>query len=251
MENLLKIENTYDFVESSRVKIEDDFKKITCKDIKMEISKISSKDIALFFSLYDKYFFNGELGKCFSNKIKFSVSNKMTKSAGKTIVKRNNYSCEINQYEIRMGLNFFVGYNKVDRDKYVNGVKTKDVLNAFSLVFEHELCHLLEFYIFNKSSCSNKRFKTIAKKIFGHTGVFHELPTYSEIAYKNMGLKLGCSVNFNYEGNLLHGVINAINKRATVMVSNDKGNYLDRLGNHYLKYYVSLDMLEKSTKNEK
>ena len=89
--------------------------------------------------------------------LRFPCPLRMTSAAGKTI-----YSRKIKQlqeiektYEIRMGIKFFFQYYKVERDKIVSGINTVDSLEAFQIVFEHELCHLMEFHLYNESSCNN------------------------------------------------------------------------------------------------
>jgi len=50
---------------------------------------------------------------------------------------------------------------------------------------------------------------------------------------------------FVFEGRALTGMIYAITKRATVMVEDSKGPYVDRRGRRYQKYYVPVEKLTK------
>ncbi|QGU94881.1 hypothetical protein GOM49_06995 [Clostridium bovifaecis] len=212
-----------------------------------EIKKISIGDLQLLFNLYDKYFFKNYFKENFRGKITFSLSKRMTRSAGKTIVPRINASLEEDKqkYEIRIGINFFFQYYELDREKLVAGAKTEDPLHALFMVFEHELIHFIEFYVFGDSSCKNKRFKETAMSTFSHKDVSHSLPTNREIIDKSLGIKIGDKVEFSYEGKIKNGIINRINKRATVMVLDKGGNYIDKYGNKYSKYYVPLKGLNK------
>lgn len=212
-----------------------------------EIKNISVEDLKLIFILYNKYFFNNFFREKFKGKINFSVSGKMNKSAGKTIVPRVNFSLSEDKqvYEIRIGINFFLQYYGIEREKVVGGIETKDALHALLMVFEHEIIHILEFYVFGNSSCKNNRFKAIALNIFHHKDVYHSLPTYREIVEKNLGVQIGQKVTFLYRGVKKEGIINRINKRATVMALDREGAYIDKQGNRYTKYYVDLNGLNK------
>jgi hypothetical protein len=104
-------------------------------------------------------------------------------------------------------------------------VKTNTGLEAFQLVFEHELCHVIEFVFFNTSNCSKKRFKVLSNNIFGHTESYHKLPTNRQIAQQKYGFKIGDKVTFIFKGKTIQGIIFNINKRATVMVEDSNGHY--------------------------
>lgn len=209
------------------------------------ITKMSPYDIKLLFDLYDEVFFNGLIKEGFKGKIKFSLSTRMTRSAGKTMFLKNlkRMKMEAADFEIRMGTNFFLKYYATDGDKSVNGIRTNDSLEALQLVFEHELCHFLEAIEFKKTSCSGIRFKIIAHNIFGHRDVYHALPTSREIAGAKYGIKIGDKVSFTFKGRSYEGFISSINKRAAVMVRDSKGSYVDRKGNRYMKYYVPIEGL--------
>lgn len=216
------------------------------------ITKISSADLKLLFDLYDCIFLNG----CFKEKTKlniiFSLSKRMTHSAGKTIYPKNliNISLEDATFEIRMCVNFFFNYYETNRIKLVNGINTKDSLEAFQLVFEHEICHLIELIEFKDSDCKGDRFKTIASNIFGHKGIYHELPTNKETANIKYGVNIGDKVSFIFEDKKYQGFITNINKRATIMVIDPKGQYMDKLNNRYKKYYVPLSQLKSTLKKQ-
>lgn len=210
------------------------------------ITKISEHDLYLLFNLYDSIFLNNYFKENLRGKLNFSLSTKMTSCAGKTIYPKNleDINNEDVKFEIRMGVNFFFKYYETNVDKIVNGIKTKDALEAFLLVFEHEICHLIELIEFSSSSCKKEGFKRIAKNIFGHRDVYHALPSNKQIADMKYGFKIGDRVSFIFEGKRYNGFINNINKRATVMVLNNNGNYVDKKGNRYAKYYVPLSELK-------
>ncbi|KYH29004.1 MULTISPECIES: SprT-like domain-containing protein [Clostridium] len=212
-----------------------------------QISKISAEDLELLFNLYDKYFFNDYFKKFFKGTLDFSLSKRMSRSAGKTIIPKINpiLEEEKQRYEIRIGVTFLFQYYELDREKIVAGVKTEDSLHALLMVFEHEIIHLIEFYIFGSSSCKNKRFKTIAKNIFNHKDVYHSLPTSREIVHESLGIKIGDKVSFLHEEEIKNGIVNRINKRATIMVLDSRGNYIDGQGNRCIKYYVPLNKIRK------
>ncbi|MEL7597557.1 MAG: hypothetical protein AAGU01_05070 [Clostridiaceae bacterium] len=212
-----------------------------------EIKTISQDDLIVLFKLYDKYFFDEYFKNNFKGKINFSLSNKMTRSAGKMMVPKNLASLkeDVEKYELRIGMNFFFHYNELKRKKTVNGIETEDALHALLMVFEHELVHFLEFYVYKESNCKKDRFKAIAYNIFGHTDVYHSLPTIREIAGERFGIKPGDRVCFIYNKNEIEGLVNSINKRASIMVMDGNGNYMDKYKNRYTKYYVPINLLKK------
>lgn len=244
---LINIKYDENIISDKRKLLREEFISIS-KNIKSgKITSIGEEELKLLFNLYDKYFFNRYFKNNFLGRIKFSLSKRMSKSAGKTIIPGNNIKLpeEKQTYEIRIGVNFLFQYYELKKEKFVVGIKTIDSLHALILVFEHELIHFIEFYIFSRSSCKNSQFKTIANNIFGHNGVYHSLPTSSEIISNNFGLMTGDKVTFIYNKQNKNGVIYRINKRAVVMVSNSRGDYVDKEGKRYSKFYVPLEMLNK------
>lgn len=244
---LINIKYDENIILNKRKLLRKEFTSISSNIKSGRITSIGEEDLKLLFNLYDKYFFNNYFRNNFFGRIKFSLSKRMSKSAGKTIIPRNNIKLpeEKQIYEIRIGVNFLFQYYELIKEKFVVGIKTIDALHALILVFEHELIHFIEFYVFSKSSCKNSQFKTIANNIFGHKGVYHSLPTNSEIISNNSGLMVGDKVTFIYNKQNKNGFIYRINKRAVVMILDSKGNYVDKLGKRYSKFYVPLDMLSK------
>ncbi|MGH4051107.1 MAG: hypothetical protein ACREVX_07100 [Clostridium sp.] len=219
---------------------------IKSKNVKTgDIQFMSKVDLEMLFYLYDEVFFSGYFKENFKGTLMFSLSTRMTSAAGKTIYSRQIKSLPETEeiYEIRMGIKFFYQYYKVERDKIVSGINTKDSLEAFQIVFEHELCHLVELHLYKQSSCKKIRFKIIVENIFAHTDVVHQLPSQKEIVLKDYGLNVGQKVSFISEGVKYKGLVYKINKRATVMVKDSKGTYRDKRGNTYSKWYVHFEQL--------
>lgn len=210
------------------------------------ISSISAADLKLLFQLYDEIFLENWFKENYKGKLKFSLSGRMTKSAGLTLCPRNIDKMRQEELviEIRIGADFFLHYDSIEGSKMVGGIKANNSLGALQLVFEHELCHVIEFIHFKKSKCSGERFKLLAGNLFGHTESYHKLPTYRQIANQKLGLNIGDNVSFTFQGKRLNGILYNINKRATIMVQDNKGNMLDRYGVRYTKYYVPLTLIE-------
>ncbi|KOA21479.1 hypothetical protein CLHOM_01500 [Clostridium homopropionicum DSM 5847] len=211
------------------------------------IDTISDEDLKILFYLYDKYFFENYFINNFKGTINFALSRRMSKSAGSTTALKSNWAMpeEKEKYEIKIGVNFLFQYYELSREKTVAGIKTEDSLHALLITFEHELIHLIEFYLFGNSSCKKRRFKTMAENFFGHKGVYHSLITKSEILSSNYGLKIGDKVSFVHKNKIKYGYIYRINKRATIYFLDRKGIYIDSKGNRYLKAYISLELLKK------
>jgi hypothetical protein len=211
-----------------------------------DIKVISSADLKLLFDFYDKVFLRKRFKNKFKGKLRFSLSRRMTRSAGKTLFPANLSGIKPENLiiEIRMGVDFFFSHNLIEGSKNACGIQTKTALEALQVIFEHELCHAIEYICFGQTNCSGDRFKTIAGNLFGHTESHHSLPTNTQIAHQKLGLKIGDNVGFTFEGKRLKGILYKINKRAVVMVPDKNGQFADSSGNKYAKYYVPLPMLE-------
>ncbi|GAA0177548.1 hypothetical protein SH2C18_07610 [Clostridium sediminicola] len=233
-------------IESKRKEISELIIKNSTNIMNYKITKISSKDIELMFKLYDRIFFDNWFKENYKGKLNFSLSKRMTKSAGKTICPRNikNITQEELILEIRMGVELFFNFDMIGGVKAVCGIQVNNSLEAMQLVFEHELCHVIEFIHYKESNCKRYRFNSIANNLFGHTESYHQLPTNKEIAREKFGLSLGDEVSFIFEGKKAWGILYKINKRATVMVLDKNGHFVDNKGKRYSKYYVNLSLLK-------
>ncbi len=211
-----------------------------------KIATLTADDLSLLFRLYEDIFLEHWFDQNYRGKIKFSVSRQLTRSAGLTRCPKKISSLRPEDVviEIKIGIDFFLNFGMLEGRNLVGGIEASSSLEALLLVLEHELCHVIEFVVFGRSSCKGKRFKTIAANLFGHKDSFHKLPTHRQIALDAMGLRLGDSISFTYEGKRLTGVLYGIKKRATVMVRDNKGLLADSQGKRYTKYYVPLSLIE-------
>lgn len=210
------------------------------------IVRLTPEDLQILYELYDALFLEGWFQRHFLGTIRFSVSSRLTKSAGKTICPKNIALLKPQEVtvEIRMGIDFFRNYDQIPDARKVSGIMTRSAVEALQIVFEHELCHVLEFLHFGRSNCGKVRFKTLARQLFGHTESYHCLPTRQRIVQEKLGFKLGDQVAFYLGDQKLRGVLYNVRKRATVMVRHKKGDFMDGKGNRYHKYYVPLKSLE-------
>lgn len=209
------------------------------------INRISTTDLQLLFDLYDELFFQKQFAHNYEGRINFSLSNRLIKTAGKTLSPKDLNGIPLKDLvlEIRIGTYFLFKYTEIEGKKNVAGIATSNALEALQLIFEHELCHVLELLVFGESNCNRERFKIIAGNLFGHTESTHHLPTPRRIAREKYGLQIGDEVGFDFNHCQLQGVLYKINKRATVMVEDEKGSYTDSNGKRYAKYYVPLNLL--------
>lgn len=210
------------------------------------INCIAPSDLQLLFNLYDQVFFDHQFAKEFRGNLRFSLSTRLSKSAGKTLCPKNIALIKPEELsmEIRMGTSFFFNYHVINSVKSVAGIASNSALEALQLVFEHELCHVIEFVNYHNSNCRQARFKTLAHNLFGHTASTHQLPTSKQIAEQKYGFKIGEPVKFSFENRQYEGILYRINQRATVMVRDINGTHIDKQGNRYAKYYVPLDLLK-------
>ncbi|MFP3946974.1 MAG: SprT-like domain-containing protein [Archaeoglobaceae archaeon] len=201
---------------------------------------IAACDLRLLFELYDQKFFDGFFTSNYKDNMRFRLSKRMTRAAGKTqLLKDNGFMIALSTTLV------FQTFNDIKREIRVNGLVCKDRLEVTMRVLEHEIVHVIEYILFGTSSCSKPRFKRLASNIFGHTEVTHQLVTQTEIAHKNYNLRLGDNVSFEYGGGTYEGFVDRITKRATVMVKDREGPFIDSKGNRYTKFYVPLHHLRK------
>jgi len=95
------------------------------------------------------------------------------------------------------------------------------------------------------SYCTQKRFQSIASRIFGHRDHRHQLITQRERAAVKYKIKTGDPVTFRLDGRVLKGFVNRITRRATVLVEDPQGAPYQN-GKRYAKYYVPLQMLKRA-----
>lgn len=201
---------------------------------------ITVKAVEELISLYDYYLLNNYIKHNIPNGIKVSLSSRMTSAGGKTIfTKRSNE----NNFEIRISLTILQEYINSGYKGKICGISGEDVIDGLMLIMEHELCHVLEFSTYGNSSCKGRRFKGIAWKLFRHGTSTHEITSKKDSMDINT-IIIGQGVTFNYKGILYSGLVTSINKRATVMVKDPKGQYKDKKGNTFNKWYVPLTMLK-------
>ena len=218
------------------------------KTIKLvDFVKISDTDLYILYNLYDEIFLESWFKHNFKGKIKFILSRQLTRAAGNTKTRKDIglIKPEDIEFEIKISINHLINFDKADRDKYVGGIEVKNKLDSLMLVFEHELCHVIEFLIYKKSDCNKQIFKNLILNLFGQNESTHKLVTNREVNYKEYGLLPGHNVTFEHEGAILNGFITKINKRAIVMSPSQHGKYVDKSGQHYTKYYIPLSCLKK------
>ena len=210
--------------------------------------RIATEDVARLFELYDREFLGGWLAPAVLAKtgvpLKFRLSSTMTNAGGKTITyRRRGIGGESHSYEIAIASRMlFMTFREVEREITVCGLPCTDRLQALQRIMEHEIIHLSELVMWDESSCSQIRFKKLARNIFGHTDTTHALVTPREHAAVRHDLRVGAMVEFDFEGRRRVGRVNRIHQRATVLVEDPAGRlYTD--GKEYLKFYMPLESL--------
>lgn len=215
-----------------------------------EIQTAELKDTALYdlFDLYDKIFFQSKIIEMYNKtgyaKLKFRFSQRMSGSAGITVIPKKSPSADC-CLEIAISRNHLRCFDLSGRDKEVGGIPVQTAHDALLLVFEHELCHLIEFLIFGKTNCKQKIFKTLAYNYFGHIKSTHLLPAHKEINLNKYDFRPGDKINFTYHNKNFKGTITKINKHATVMSPDPKGAYIGADKRRYKKFYVPMNLLYK------
>ena len=208
---------------------------------------IHPNDLELLFAAYDNKFFSGQIRNTLGKiPLRFRLSKRMTSSGGKTACYSNRSSGEI-RYEIAVSTAILFGcFDGEDhRPVTASGIVCRDRLDALQRVMEHELVHLIEMQLWDTSSCSQPRFHSITRRFFGHTQNKHQLITPKERAIVRFGIVPGMAVRFRIDGIEHQGVVNRINKRATVLVEDRRGEPYSN-EKRYAKFYVPVQLLEKA-----
>ena len=206
---------------------------------------IHPDDLELLFAEYDGQFFNGQMKEALGKfPLHFGLSKRMTSSGGKTA----HYTGRADGkqwYKISVSTTILFGCFDGDDHRPIScsGIICHDRLDALQRVMEHELVHMVEMLLWEKSSCAKPRFHSITLRFFGHTENKHQLITPREKAIVKYGIKPGMTVRFRFDGVEHRGVVNRINKRATVLVE-ERGGERYSNGKHYSKFYVPVQMLE-------
>ncbi|MGE0606070.1 MAG: hypothetical protein AB7O62_03015 [Pirellulales bacterium] len=216
---------------------------------------LSTEDLQRLFDRYDADFFQGalrqEVNAQAGGRLTFRLSRRMTSTGGTTARFRQRVATPAGtvpqtRYEITVSTTLlYQTFADLERTVRVNGLECHDRLEALQRVFEHELLHLVEMLAWGNSQCSAPRYKGLARNIFAHTDVKHELVLQRERAARHYEVRTGDRVRFEFEGQAREGVVNRITRRATVLVENPGGQpYND--GKRYLKFYIPLGMLSKA-----
>jgi len=204
---------------------------------------LSRPDLRLLFERYDAHAFGGFLQRELGPRIAFDLSERMASAGGRTTWEPADDFFTITLASGPLRHTFT---DEVDRPIHVCGCLCHDRLEAAQRIFEHELCHLVEFLVRRKSSCRGKPFQHLARGLFGHQDHRHRLVTRREYVAEAYGVQVGSPVRFAYQGRVLEGIVSRITKRATVMVRDPKGEYRDKRGRRYGKYYVEVDALQSA-----
>lgn len=208
------------------------------------ICRLSPLDLQISFSVLDKHYFDSCLEKTLrelGHTLSFRISRRMTRSGGATVTRRERGNPRV-QHQIVIAADL-LHQSFTHRDVWkVCGLDCPDMRTALVRILEHECVHLAEMLVWDKSSCSAARFKSIANRLFGHRASNHRLLTHLQAAAQQHGLRPGDRVGFEFAGQSFTGIINRIHRRATVLVASPSGQrYSD--GQSYRKFYVPLGQL--------
>ena len=210
-----------------------------------EVESIAACDLETLFDAYDALFFDGLVRASLGDRrLTFRLSRRMTKSAGTTAQWKQRLPPFESHFEIAVSLTLLAQtFHDDERTVRVTGFPCSNRLEVLQRVMEHELIHLVELLLWERTSCSRNRFQSLAHRTFGHTDHQHSLITPRERAATKYGIIPGARVEFVFEGNTYRGVVNRITKRATVLVEDSRGAaYSD--GRHYRKFYIPVQMLK-------
>lgn len=210
------------------------------RQTKLGLPGFGDEALTQMFGFYDDDLFQGYLSKALlPASISFGFSGRLRSSGGRTIKRMTRGQTA---FHIEVASNLVRNSFDHQAEVQLSGHLCPTPLHAVARIMEHEIVHLIELLLFDDSSCKKKRFKSIAAQCFGHTEFTHGLTLARDIA-RDQGVVPGMAVSFEFEGETMRGVINRVNKRATVLVQSKQGQrYSD--GKHYQKYYVPIAALK-------
>lgn len=211
---------------------------------------IAPIDVERMFQRYDEAFFAGQIQRALgATPLTFRFSKRMTSAGGKTTSFRDRRQGG-RRFELTFSstILFACFRDAPDEPLTSSGIVCRDRLEALQRVMEHELIHLVEMMIWDRSSCDRPRFRQICQRMFGHTEHRHRLITPRERARVTFGIQPGDQVHFHFEGAHHTGIVNRITRRATVLVEDPAGERYTN-GRHYKKFYVPLQMLRPADRH--
>jgi hypothetical protein len=201
---ILKIKYSAEKSRQLRAEIKDLFLKninINGEERLFNADELPDSVLLILFNLYDKIFFQGGIIELYDktgfDKLKFRFSRRMSGSAGITVIPK--VIAPDKCIEIAISRNHLHCFELSGRDKEVGGLSAETAVDALLLVFEHELCHLIEYLLFGKTNCKRITFKTLSFNYFGHLKSTHMLPAHKEINLNQYDFRPGDVVSFSYQ----------------------------------------------------
>jgi len=207
-------------------------------------TSIHPDDLRLLFDGYDEQFFGGLFRRILGDaELWFRLSQRMTTRGGSIATYAPRGKPDQRHFELTVSsVLLFSAFRDDEEPMTLAGMLCRDRLEALQRILEHEMVHLVELLLWEKSSCSAERFQSIATRLFGHTTFRHELVTPKQRAYES-GIVPGRRVRFRLDDVEHVGRVNRVTRRATVLVEDPEGApYSD--GKRYAKFYVPLSLLE-------
>jgi hypothetical protein len=199
--------------------------------------RMPAQALPFMLAAYDQVFFAGYLATR-GDRLSIAGSTRMTRAAGTCTVRKPPRAPAL--AEVRMGVDFLLRLG--DGPFEANGLRFDTALEAFLSVLEHELCHAVDFLLYQRLDHHGPNFRALSQGLFGHSRCTHALPTRAQEAAAQ-GMGVGCWVRFPYERRVLRGLVTRVGKTATVMVPAPRGGYRDDAGTRYVKYTVPLALL--------
>ncbi len=210
--------------------------------------RIGVDDLQFLFRAIDREFFRGRVVGYLHDQrlpLRFRLSTRMTSSGGMTISTLPKGQPRPTSFEIVISSTLLFESFRDQQPILVTGLVCENRLQALQRIMEHEMIHLVEMLIWNRSSCSARRFRGIAQRLFGHRQSTHQLLTPADTARTRHNIVVGDWVSFMVEKQRQLGVVNQITRRATVLVPDRDGQHYSD-GKHYRKFYVPIAKLTKA-----
>ena len=142
-------------------------------------NKVTPSLVKKCFELLDKIWFNDSIQNFINdkNKIKFQVSEKLTKTAGYFMKKKNLYIFKLSSFILN---NLF---NSKIKTVKINGILAQDVTYVLIILMEHEIMHLIVNSLLKNHPLNPQKeksghteiFKILVYNMYHHLKITHEL----------------------------------------------------------------------------
>lgn len=219
------------------------FLRLSAGRLAQNSSTLTTADLRLAFQVTDELFFEGMVRRLLAktqSPLSFRLGYRLTQAGGKTTCR--TWANHHRHFEIAVAPRLLAATFATQSSVMVTGLRCETPQAALLRIMEHEMLHLIEMVLWRRSTCQQPRFRRLARNWFGHLSSDHHLLTPQRHAARQHQIHIGSRVCFEFANRSWSGVVNHIERRATVLVRDPRGTRFSD-GQRYRKFYVPLHEL--------